>query len=57
MAELTRLKCRDCALQSECQRKERKEKYDESMTTFCTMGIQVWQGPKRRQQRERRRQN
>jgi hypothetical protein len=55
MVELTKLKCRDCALQSECLRKERKEKYDESMTTFCTMGIKVWQGPKRSKHRERRR--
>jgi hypothetical protein len=58
MAELTRLKCQDCALQSECLRKERKEKYDEAgWKTYCPNGIKVWKGPKRRQQRERHRQN
>jgi hypothetical protein len=53
MAEPIKLKCQFCALQSECQRKERKEKYDESMTTYCTMGVNVRQ-PKRRQHERRR---
>lgn len=49
MAELTRLKCKDCALQSKCLRKERKEKYDEAgWITYCPKGIKVWKGPKRK---------
>lgn len=47
--EPIKLRCQDCVLKAECQRRERKEKYDTTgMTTYCTMGVKVWQGPKRR---------
>lgn len=56
MAELTKLKCQDCALQSECQRKQVKQKYDEAgWKTYCPNGIKVWKGPRKGRQHERRR--
>jgi hypothetical protein len=56
MAELVKLRCFNCALQSECLRKERKEKYEDAgWQTYCETGIKVWSGPKKGRRDERRR--
>jgi hypothetical protein len=47
MNEPIRLKCRDCAVQSNCQRKVRKQRYDSAMKTYCSLGVKTWPGTRK----------